>query len=203
MLLKTLAFSSLLISAANAATLTTLPANNGTGGIFLSLTPVTSTIQLTGFTAYLGSSTAGTPAEIEIWARVGSYAGFTASNAGWTLLETVTGIAAGTSTESAAINFGTPIELPFGQTTSLYFHSITPGNGIRYQGTGTTSTSTFSNADISLFSDVSRTGTEPFAGNQFTPRAFAGTIIYTVPEPSTTLILGISLIGLARRRRVS
>jgi hypothetical protein len=203
MLLKTLLFTSLLISAANAATLTTLPSNNGTGGVFLSLTPVTSTIQLTGFAAYLGSSGAGAPAEIEIWMRAGSYAGFTASNAGWTLLETVDAIAAGTDTESAAINFGTPIVLPSGQTTSLYFHSITAGNGLRYQGIGTTSTSTFSNADISLFSNVSRTGTVPFAGTQFTPRAFAGTLFYSVPEPSTTLILGVSLIGLARRRRVS
>ena len=58
--------------------------------------------------------------------------------------------------------------------------AITSGNGIRYQGTGTTATTTFTNADVTMFSDVARTGTAAFAGTQFTPRAFSGNVNYTV-----------------------
>jgi hypothetical protein len=52
-----------------------------------------------------------------------------------------------------------PIVLPAGTPNGIYLHSVTTGAGIRY--TGTTAAppqTTWSNADITLFSDVSRTG---------------------------------------------
>lgn len=203
----TLALAFSLTSTASAQSLTTLPANNGTGGVFLTLTAGATPLEFTGFSTYFGNTGAGTPANVEVWFRPGAYAGFTAANTGWTLSETVTGFAAGTAVESALITLTIPITLPAGSPVSIYLHSTTAGNGIRYQGTGTASTGNFSNADLTLFSDIARTGTVSFAGTQFTPRAFAGTINYTggavaVPEPSTVLA-GLAAVGLVWLRRRS
>jgi hypothetical protein len=144
-------------------------------------------------TQYAGA--VGTSTSVEVWTRPGAYAGFTTSSAGWTLTQTVTAIAAGTTTNAPA-TLTTPIDIPFGSTTSIYFHSITSASGIRYFGTGTTSNTMFSNADVMLFSDISRTGAVAFAGSQFTPRAFVGNLTYTtvVPEPTFCLV-GLALVG--------
>ena len=167
-------------------------ANNGSGGVFMDLRPMASPLEFTGFATQF-SSAAGTPVSVEVWVRTGSYIGFTTSNAGWTLWQTVSGTSAGTVTNSAVFNLSLPVQLAAGQTMGIYLHAITPGGGIRYFGTGAGGHQTiFANSDLSLFSDVSRTGAVAFAGTQFAPRTFAGTVTYNVvPEPSTFLLLGI------------
>ncbi len=200
-----LAFASAVLGAAVATTsfaqsINTLPPNNGSGGIFLHLTPASNPLQVDSFQTYF-SSVAGTPVTVEVWTRPGAYAGFTASNAGWVLHQTVVGTSAGSTVLSGPIPIN-PLLVPSGGPTSIYFHATTAGGGIRYQGTGTTSTSTFFNADVTLFSDVSRTGAVPFAGTQFTPRAFSGTINYTViPAPASLALAGLGGLVAARRRR--
>jgi hypothetical protein len=189
-----------LTASAGAATITTDPSNNGTGGIFFTMTPVAESLELNGFSTYFGSA-AGSAVTIEVWTRTGAYAGFTGSSTGWTLVETVSGTSAGTATESALISLTTPIPLLLGQDTSIYLHGITAGGALRYFGTGTTSTSNYANADVTLFTDTARTGTVPFGGTQFIPRAFAGTLSYnTVPEPGTVVFLGLGALGLLQRR---
>jgi hypothetical protein len=180
-----------LTAGVHAQSLTTVAPNNGSGGVFLNLSPVAGSLQFTGFSTYF-SSTAGTAVSVEVWVRAGSYVGFTGGNTGWTLVETVSGVSAGTLTESAPINFAAPIQLAAGTTTGIYLHAITVGGGIRYTGTGAIPPTTmFSNADLSLFSDTTRTGAVSFAGTQFSPRTFSGTVTYSVvPEPATVLLLG-------------
>ncbi len=186
---------------ASAQSISTLPPNNGSGGIFLELTPASASLTVNAFATYF-SSTAGSAVNVEVWTRPGSYAGFTASNAGWTLSETAAATSAGSTVLSGAVTLANPIAIPAGGPTSIYFHAITTGGGIRYQGTGTTSTSTFMNADVTLFSNISRTGAVPFGGSQFTPRAFAGTIFYSVvPAPGSAALLGLGGLVAARRRR--
>jgi hypothetical protein len=165
-----------------AQSLTTLPANNGSGGVFLDLTPTGGALDITSFEVpYTG--TVGTPVNVEIWVRPDSYIGWDASSFGWTLHETVSGVRQGTTVLSP-LTLSVPLAIPAGATTGVYLHCITAGGGIRYQGTGTTATTTFSNADLMLFSDVARTGETPFAGSRFTPRAFAGTINYQPGGPA-------------------
>jgi hypothetical protein len=117
----------------------------------------------------------------------------------------VVGTSAGTSTASAPIPLTNPIDLPAGSTTSVYVHAITTGGGIRYFGTGTTSNTNFSNADLDMFTNIARTGSLPFGGSQFTPRAFAGSIQYSViPEPvllGTLSILATGLVSVRRSRK--
>lgn len=171
---------------------TTIP-NNGSGGIFLSLTASTADLNFDAFRTYLAAA-AGTSTNIEIYTRPGAYAGFTASNAGWTLTQTVTASSAGSTVLTATIPLTTQILLPAGSTISIYLQSITAGSGLRYTGTGgSPPQTTWSNSDLTLFSDVSRTGAVAFAGTQFSPRTFAGDIDYSfaaVPEPGTIALLG-------------
>jgi PEP-CTERM motif len=187
------------ITPAQSGTLTTTTANNGSGGVFLALTPLNPTgSALNSFSTYYGSA-AGTAVSVEVWTRPGTYTGFTASNDGWTLTQTLAGTSQGTTT-LALLNLTTPIDLPAGTTTSVYLHSVTAGGGIRYNGTNAAPpTTTWSNTDLQLFSDVSRTGAASFGGTQFSPRTFAGELNYTltpIPEPTTVGAIGAGVLGL-------
>lgn len=189
--------------------LTTNPANNGSGGIFLNLT-ASGTEDLTwdGFATYFGSGTIGSAATIQIWTRPNSYVGFQNSSSGWTLTDTVTGFSNGANV-SADIALNSSLTIAAGTTLGVYLHSTTLGNGIRYTGTGfAPPQTTFSDANLTLFSGHARTFATPFGGNLFTPRAFAGRILYSVasvPEPNVgfAVIIFVTVVGSARRRRWS
>lgn len=190
-----------LPAVAAAQSITTATPNNGSGGVFLQLTPASSPLSVTAFQTYF-SSAAGTPVTVEVWTRPGAYAGFTASNAGWTLHQSVVGTSAGSTVLSGSVSIN-PLAIPSGGPTSIYLHAVTTGGGIRYNGTGTLPPqTTWVNADVTLFSDISRTGAVPFAGSQFTPRTFSGTIHYSViPAPAATALLGLAGLAATRRRR--
>lgn len=176
-------------------------ANNGAGGIFLDLTPTSSPLVLTSFATVIGSS-AGLPVTVEVWTRPGSYVGFTGSNTGWTLSQTLNGTSAGSGSVSNDFVLSNPIALPAGSTTAVYLHSITLGGGIRYFGIGTDSISNYSNADLALFTNVGRTGNVAFGGNQFSPRAFVGNLSYNiVPAPASLALVGLGGLVAGRRRR--
>jgi uncharacterized protein (TIGR03382 family) len=174
--------------------------NNGTGGIFLDLTPTGPGLNLTAFSTQFANA-AGGATNVEVWTRPGSYVGFTTSNVGWTLSQTVSGVSGGSALNSPDHVLTSPIALPAGQTTAVYLVGLT-GSAIRYFGTGTTSTSNYSNADLALFTNVSRTGSVAFGGTQFTPRAFVGTLTYEViPAPASLALVGLGGLVAGRRRR--
>ena len=204
--MKTLACAvAAIVAVAGSATAGTIQANattnNGSGGIFTELTAGASALNLTSFATFY-SSASGSSVNVEVWTRPGSYVGFTTSNAGWTLNGTVTATSAGTTTMSAHTAFTSPIAIGAGQTVAVYMHAITAGGGIRYFGTGTTSVTSFSNPDVSMFTSISRTGAVPFGGSQFTPRAFAGQMNYDiVPAPASLALIGLGGLVAGRRRR--
>lgn len=185
--------------------LSTTSPNNGSGGIFMDFTAGGTALSITSFETYLSAS-AGISASIEVYTRPGGYSGFDASSAGWTLTETASATSAG-SGSLASILLNLPISIGAGDTVAVYLHSITSGNGIRYNGTSSNPPqTTWSDANLTLFSDRSRTGNVAFSGSTFSPRTFAGNVHYTldasqVPEPSSFALIGLGIACLALRRR--
>ncbi len=180
-----IAATTLLMVAAGAATaqsgsLTTDVANNGSGGVFMDFQPTAQAIEIVSFETYISGTN---PTSIEIWVRDGSYVGFDDSSVGWTLHETVNGVGQG-SNDLAEFTLTMPLELDAGVVTAVYFHTVS-GGGIRYNGTNSNPPQeTWSNADLTLFSNVARTGTTPFGGSRFSPRTFAGVIHYDFAGPT-------------------
>ncbi len=164
-------------ASAQTGSLETTGNNNGSGGVFMDLRPVQQLISITEFEVAF-SGTSGSTVDVEVWVRPGSYAGFDASSAGWTLAETVQATRRGTSTLSA-VTLNEPVQAEPGVTTAVYLHVVTSGGGIRYHGTNANPPqTTWTNADLEMFSDLARTGDVAFGGGLFTPRTFAGVIHY-------------------------
>ncbi len=173
------------LAGAQTGSLTTGPDNNSSGGIFMDLTALNGSLAITSFEiAYAG--TVGTPVEVEVWVRDGSYQGFDADPFAWTLHETATGTRQGTGGFDPLV-LTNEIVLETNQVRGVYLHALAPalGQGIRYNGTASNPPQTlWSNSDLQLFSDVARTGGVPFEGGRFTPRCFAGTINYNIGGPT-------------------
>jgi hypothetical protein len=165
-------------SVAQAQSISTGIQNNGTGGIFINLTPSGTPLHFNSFATYwTGTDT------IEVWTRPGSYVGFDGSNAGWTQSQIITGAVGAGSGTLATVTLTTPVLLPAGQTTAIYLQP-TSGGGFNYTTGDATHPTTFSNADVTLFSDVARTGLVVFGGTRNSPRVFAGTIFYSLADPA-------------------
>jgi hypothetical protein len=182
---KTLLLAALVgapVSLAQAQFLETTLANNGSGGVFIDLTTASGALLITSFDSYF-SSTAGGASTIEIYTRPGTYVGFDDNPAGWTLHDTVNAISAGTAT-LAPITLNTPIAIPASTMTAVYIQPIS-GQALRYTGTAAIPPqTTWSNADLTLFSDVARTGSVAFGGTRNTPRTFAGVVYYIPSDPT-------------------
>lgn len=185
---------------ASAQVLTTAPANNGAGGIYLELTALNEALFINEFATPF-SGTIGDTAQVEVYWRTGSYGAFINDPGAWDLLGTFSAVMAGPTTNSA-ITLESPFLIDQGITTSFYLHGVSGGN-IRYTGTGQAPPqTTWANDDLELFSDVARTGFTAFAGTAFEPRTFSGTVSYQpIPEPMTLGALALGGLLLARRRR--
>lgn len=174
-----------------ANTLSTAASNNGSGGIFLDLTAGPSAVSITSFDSPF-TGTAGTTVNVEVWTRPGSYVGFDASSAGWTLTQTILATRAGTSV-NAPIVLTSPLLISAGQTMGICLQATASG-GVRYTGTASIPPVTnWTNGELSLFSDVSRVATVAFTGTRFANRCFSGNVNYdlvgSTPRVSGTVVL--------------
>jgi len=104
-------------------------ANNGSGGVFMDLTAGSQNLSVLSFDSFMGAA-AGGAFSVEVWTRPGTYVGFSASNVGWTLLDTASGTSVNTTT-LANFALNNVISLTAGQTTGVYLHGITTGNALR------------------------------------------------------------------------
>jgi hypothetical protein len=143
--------------------------------VFMDLTAVSDDFEVYRID-YTSTLAPGTPTSVEVWTYPGSYVGNIASNAGWTLHETIQTTAAGI-TMPAQLELTAPIHIAMGQTVGVYLVGPVAPAEIRWK-TG----STASDGNLSLFSNQTRT--EPFAGTAHTNRSFAGRIFYRSGGPA-------------------
>ncbi|MCC5823224.1 MAG: hypothetical protein LAT64_07955 [Phycisphaerales bacterium] len=173
-------------------------AGNPTSGIFLDLTADAAGpgLFVTQFDMSIWSGD-GTHT-FELWTKPGTYVGFDGNPGPWTLHDsfTVNGVADPVNNPISFV-LNNPLALMAGETQGVYLVMLS--GGVRY--TSGSPQTFFSNDDLSLFSDLGQSGTGPFVGNNFTPRAFAGTVYYTpIPAPATAGLFALAA-GLIQRRR--
>jgi len=159
--------------------LDTAPPNNGRSdagaGVFVDLTADSGAVTITEI-GMVSSTAQGTPVRLRVWQRTGSYVGFDGSADGWSVVDQVDATSVGNATPTPFV-LNNPITLDQGQVTGFLFEGEI--GGVRYTGTGGGGhQTTFSDSNITLFSDVARGG-PPFSGSRFFPRTFSGYIEYT------------------------
>ncbi|MFC5344879.1 IPTL-CTERM sorting domain-containing protein [Brevundimonas staleyi] len=170
--------------------------DNAVQGQFFDL-PATNDVTITGLT-FRRIETAGT---YRVYGRAGSHVGATQSSTGWTLLAT------GPMAAGDNITFPTPFSfgIPAGQTRSLYVVANEGRQG--YRTSSTFGAVIASDANLAI---LEGTGQRAIGGDftdlDFSPRAFIGTVHYSlglppVPAPVPTLsewamiLLGLMLAG--------
>ncbi len=156
-------------------------ANNGSGGVYMNFTASSQPLDVLSFdVSYSGA--VGSVVEVEVWTRDGEYQDFIGDPAGWTLHDTVPSVRLGAGRFSR-LRLSDAIEVAAGQTKAVYIHCVSDGGGIRYNGTSSNPPQVdWTNDTISIFSDTSRTGSNPFSGSSFSPRTFSGAIGYEVGD---------------------
>lgn len=146
---------------------TTFQAGNGFDGNMFDITAInTITIDSIAGNFNVGSGTA------EVWYRVGSYQGFTGSNAGWTQACAVPYTSTGNGAPGTTINASLNITIPAGQTYGIYVHA---SGGVQYTNGTNVGNLYTSDANIQVF--------EGHGGAYFNlvnqPRIFNGRIMYS------------------------
>jgi hypothetical protein len=120
-------------------------------------------------------------ASLTIYTRPGSYLTHDNDPTGWTLSETVTGVCHG-RTHPIHAQLAHPIAIHAGEVVSLAFKSVTGGIYYASQLTGTLPT-TYSNGDLQVFSDRSRSAL--FGGTLSQARTWSGRFYYSLGVPPT------------------
>ena len=156
-----------------ATTVATTSTTSGSG-VFINLTPSGAGLVLQSFQTYFYGAD-GASVTVQVWTRPGTYAGFTTSSAGWTLTQTVSGTSAGFGPIAPDIRLTDPIVIPAGQTTAVYLQGTDFDSALAYTATPPNS---WSNSDLTVFSDTLRNTTVAFGGGQLPNRAFCGVLTY-------------------------
>lgn len=192
---------------ATAQVLTTDNNNNGFNGdgagVYFDLTDLTGTgLRIDSFETSVFAST-GDFVTAELWVRDGSYVGNIDSDAGWTLLGSVGGVASADTNGSFGFltEFDTPDhDIAAGATNGF---ALLTDFGIAYQGVGGTATTDFNDGNLAFFGDTAFTGVFG-TGVNLTPRVFSGSITYAqisqVPEPGSAAVVLLGLAGMIVRR---
>ena len=155
-------------------------AGNSNEGVMFDITAAENAI-INGFTVNLLTG----PANFQIYYKTGSHVGFENSTAGWTLLGSSTGIAAGVN-----VNTGIALNQPIiaGQTLAFYI-TTTSEDRFDYSNGTAVGTTISSDAYLTIKEGV---GQEYPIGNLYTPRVFNGRVIYSRGISSLTWNTGQS-----------
>lgn len=184
----------LFLAPANLQTL--FAANNGlsTGATVFFDVDVTNPqgIVICGMDHNCGTTAVGTPFTASIYVTDGGYAGKDNNIALWRLATTSSGLAAGNDVPASG-PLATPLYLPFGS----YGIAISYTVGVRYTGTGTSTTRVvYSNADLTLSLGAARS-TLFNGGSYFEIRQWNGAIYYDTPSLAGTAGFGYFAPGCA------
>jgi hypothetical protein len=203
MILRHLALLVALIAAPGfAATISTsFNSNNSFAGNMFDITNLTTdpvTILGTFRVNVSGSSTE----TMDVYYRLGGFAGFETDPGAWTSLGSSTFTAQGINVPSP-IDVGNSFVIGGGETYGIYFDLSSYGTGgsVEY----TNGTNVVSDGVLQLTLGIGR-GNPAFSGAIFEPRTWNGEIDYRVgeaviPEPSTWALMSGALLALAAGRR--
>ncbi len=161
------------VNAAHAGTLSTAASTSQitwNAGIYLNLTP-TADLKVYSIDTRIATGPVGTPVTLYVYTcNLGAYQGNEITAANWTQVAVVN--AYSNLTNLTRFTFKNPLSFASGVTKGVLLWSP---NGLRYTNSATTS---FNNADLTLFSD--RVRNVLFGGTETTPRVFAGNINYVL-----------------------
>jgi len=171
LLLATLAFAAVPLSAASQSLTTLYSAGNNQSGNMFDL-QATKAIKITSFDLHM--SNAGSTNTVSVYWRAGSANGAESSSAGWNRLGTATVVSRGQGVATPLPIGG--LVLQAGQTYGIY---IINENGPAYL-LYTDGSNVFSNGDLALTTWFGK-GLPLFTGPTFSPRQWNGTVYYGAP----------------------
>lgn len=152
---------------------TTFLDNNGANGNMFDVTAL-NTVTINGMAGHFSSATA----DVQIYVRTAPYAGAEATASGWTLLGTSGSFTTNGSGSATNIPINFSVTIPAGATYSFYMYATT--GSVNYTD-GTSEGSVFvTDGNISILEGIGRglSTVDPFAGGQFRPRIWNGTLFY-------------------------
>ncbi|MBE0659845.1 MAG: PEP-CTERM sorting domain-containing protein [Bryobacteraceae bacterium] len=143
------------------------------------------------------------PQTMDVYYRLGGYAGFESNAGDWTLLGSDTFTPMGVGVPSP-IDAGNSFVIGAGETYGMYFDLssyVSGGSQVNY----TNGSDVLTDGVLQLTLGIGR-GDPAFTGSIFNPRIWNGEIDYVqgagaVPEPATWAMMGGALLGLAALRR--
>ncbi|MFW2831057.1 PEPxxWA-CTERM sorting domain-containing protein [Sphingomonas sp. ID0503] len=211
MLLTSVATATLSVVPAKAAVITSADgaANNSSLGLFFDIGVGAKDVTLTSLNTYVMPG-----GMYDIYYRAGSFVGHNTSSDGWTSLGRVT-VTSNSATTPVNFDFD-DVTVDANGTYGFYIFSARfdqTGSILSYFGQGNDPSAigqtAASNTDLTLYRGMGSAGR--FQGGTSNPRAFVGSIEYTVagpgvaavPEPASWAMLlgGFGLTGLSLRRR--
>ncbi|MAP54771.1 HYR domain-containing protein [Altibacter sp.] len=133
----------------------------------------------------------GAVLDVDVYAKVGTWAGSEDTPGDWTLIGTATGVVSNGDGVPTPLNLSLNYSIPLGETHAFY---VTPTNGTTGQGfnytNGTTTGAVFaSDANIEFLEGAAKAF--PWTGTTFAPRIFNGNIIYETGGLNVQLVSGL------------